>query len=85
MDVTTKFIRSRSQKDFKKLMKTATISLHRKNALIKFCELKNLVLIMKRMITLLHKVLVALSVVLSGPPKYNSNRHVDPIGGKMLF
>jgi hypothetical protein len=39
-------------------MNTATISLHRQNALIKFHELKNLVSIMKRTITLLRKVLV---------------------------
>jgi hypothetical protein len=39
-------------------MNTATISLHRQNTLIKFRELKNLVLIMKRTITLLRKVLV---------------------------
>jgi hypothetical protein len=39
-------------------MNTATISLHRQNALIKFRELKNLVSIMKRTITLLRKVLV---------------------------
>ncbi|KAJ7855719.1 hypothetical protein B0H14DRAFT_3645262 [Mycena olivaceomarginata] len=39
-------------------MNTATISLHRQNALIKFRELKKLVSIMKRTITLLRKVLV---------------------------
>jgi hypothetical protein len=43
-------------------MNTATISLHRKNALIKFRELKNLVSIMKRTITLLSKVLVTSSL-----------------------
>jgi hypothetical protein len=43
-------------------MNTATISLHRQNALIKFRELKNLVSIMKRMITLLRKVLVTESL-----------------------
>jgi hypothetical protein len=39
-------------------MNTATIVLHHQNALIKFRELKNLVSIMKRTITLLCKVLV---------------------------
>jgi hypothetical protein len=44
-------------------MNTATIFLHRQNALIKFRELKNLVSIMKWTITLLRKVLVISHVV----------------------
>jgi hypothetical protein len=53
-------------------MNTTTISLHRQNALIKFRELKNLVSIMKRTITLLCKVLIIVNL---NAIKFQSGTH----------